>query len=95
MKKLIAAVILVLSGCATVSTPHGVATSLNVCLEHSTRNGTVYMALACECVENAIARCESAGLPVNCGWNGWNDRDHDSVTINECLRRHTTPEETR
>ncbi len=45
------------------------------------------LSVRCQAVEDAQARCVAAGLPEDCAWDGWHDRDRDAWTVAACARR--------
>lgn len=45
------------------------------------------LAVRCQAIRDAAARCRRAGLPERCYADGWHDADHDAWTIAQCHRR--------
>jgi hypothetical protein len=73
--------LLALAGCATLG-PRGIARDLD---RQLTFLADWPLSVRCQAVRDAVARCEAAGLPPDCAWNGWDDQDRDSFTIAACL----------
>jgi hypothetical protein len=81
---IIAAAMAIFLGCATMPTPRGIAADFAANLE-MLRDWN--LAVRCTAVEDAKARCLRAGFPADCGWNGFDDADHDAFSIAACRER--------
>lgn len=75
---------LVLAGCASGPGPRQIAGDLDMSLRLL---ADWPLSVRCRHVRDAMDRCERAGLPRDCAWDGWHDADHDGWTVSICKKR--------
>ena len=82
------ALVSLLAGCAVAPTAAGIARDLGAVLD---RQADLPLAVRCQTVRDAEARCLRAGLPPRCFADGWSDADRDGIAVSNCKTKEEKP----